>query len=378
MANDYEAAGESWAAGETGAVEGVTETTPATEAPAPETQAPPAPVAPAPGTEQPTLLESSEAWARDDKGRFAPKVDEPAASAATEADPAARAATQAEISAAIKAQLHGKDIDVPENLMIPLKRNGKVEYVPLKDVMASGMMERDYRFKTEEVARQRQEVQQYQARIAATEAAANETRRQLAEEHASWEAAKRDPVKLAQWENHYKLMASDPQYKQTYEAAQRARVVEAENGALRAQVETREAEDITRQLTSQITAMGAEYPGVEPGRIMQQYGLILKAGEVDTFDMNHVRWLYQQEASNAQAARAPILSQVEALTAELASVKKLQAAVAKNAATDTAISRAKAPNLAPSGTPQSHVPAPPKPYTSADADEVRSAWSKVR
>lgn len=376
MANDYQTAGENWAAEGDGAAEGATaEAIEAGTQDAP-TPAPQAPLPVDPGNVPPTLHEASDKWGKERPNANAdlaelkgdaPKADEP---------PVERAATTSEIAAVIRAQINGKDIEVPEHLMIPLKRNGVTTYVPLKDVMASGMMEQDYRIKTGEVARQRQEIQQLQYQAQAEAARMQERAKMMQEEHEKWNQAKRTPEGLQQWQQHYDAMKNNPMYREAFENSQKVRESEAENAVLRQQSEDRIAQETTSQLAGQITAMGTQYPGVNPQEIMRQYGLILKAGEVDRISMDHVAHLYRQEADKVSTYTLPFQTEMETVRKELEGLRKQQAAITANAATDKAISRAKAPNTTPQGVPQSHTPPRQKPYTPDQAEEVRRNWSK--
>lgn len=284
-----------------------------------------------------------------------------------------REATAEEIADAIEAMRNGQPYRLPKDLTVPLKRGDQVEFVPIEEALRGAMRQADYTRKTTEVAQHRRAVEEERTKLQVEAARFEARQKALAEQEAAWREARKDPAKLAEYEQHYLAMQNNPVYRQMVEDALRAREVEAENAVYREREEMETNLAIANRVYDAILAAGEQYQGVNPDRVKERLSLGLQAGTM-ALSVDQIHKLYREEAGYASQVVSPIQKQVEELKAELATLKAQQKAETHNANTAAAMQRAKTPNLAPTGGPPATGRKPRQPFTRDKLDEVHKEW----
>lgn len=311
----------------------------------------------------------------------------PPAEGVTPATPAVQAAAAAAgqtVSEFIEAQLDGKPFQLPKGVQLPWKRGTESGFAPIEELQRGGMLERDYRIKTAQIAAQRrqydtlvQEQQAREARMAARE-------QWIAEEEARVKASFADPDALSRLHDHFDRLKTDPEYRQLYQDAQNKRETEAENAYFRQTQEQAAVQETATQVASEITRIvGEQYPGVDPERVRQQMAYALQAGQADLSEAT-IHRIARMEAETVHRSVQPLRSELDAMKLELADTRKQLAAAAKaeahNANTQHVLDRSKAPTTAPAaGNPPAPAKAPKRErYTSDKLPDVLREWSARR
>lgn len=250
---------------------------------------------------------------------------------------------------------------IPNDVLIPLKRHDKVEWVPAEQAWREAMMTNDVKLSKQELATQRQAFQRDQEQIAVEKArlaAEADWQRQEAQRLAE---AQSDPVKWEAYQNHLQALATNPVYRQQVEQAQRARGLEAENAVYRTQAEAAEVQRGIDASLAVIDTLKAKYPGVSVDAVRQRFGAVVTLAEAQS--PRQLRWgegpltpqaieqVFQQEADHLAGTIAPVNAQMAELQKQLADLKAAQEAALANAQTTHAVKRAGAPNTKPTGTP---------------------------
>lgn len=293
----------------------------------------------------------------------APVATEPVA-----VPPAGASAQQ--VAEFIAAKQGEADFQLPKGIRLPLKRGETVEYVPVEDLMAGGMRERDYRLKTAELGQQRRETEAAAARVAARE-------QWLAEQDAEMREAQKDPAKWEAYQETLRLYETNPLFRQRMDEALEAREVKAENEVYR----QRDFEAVKQQgiemARSWIADLATEFPGVNPDRVRLQYADALKAGA--QLDPAVVRAIYQREAGYVQQVTGPLATQLADLKAQIAAIQASKAAETHNATTQHAVARGRTPPVATTGSPAAPaLPAPGERFGMRELPDRNSAWAKQR
>lgn len=300
-----------------------------------------------------------------------PAVVAPAAETPVEATPAE---VQAQIEY-LEARLGDEPFQIPKNVALPWKRGNETGFAPITEVLASTMMEKDYRQKTQTVAAEKRTVEAEKARLAAERAL-------FLEERGEFESALKDPEKLQHWQNHYDQMTSNPVYRQNVEDARAKRMTDAELDVYRASEERQVIEETTQNLYTTIVELGSQYQGVDPERVRTIYAERLVAGAIPEITLDSIHQVYKQEADYTLKVVSPLRGELDALKAELDTLKASRATVEHNAKTDAAIARTKgAPIVAAVGTgapPGIPAKKPAEPFTSNQYPDRIKQWVSAR
>lgn len=313
-----------------------------------------------------------------------PAAPATAESVATDATAAATAAgaTPAEAAAAgaqaaqdfIEGRLGDQPFQIPKGLQIPWKRGNETGFESIEEVQRRGMFERDYRIKTSELAAQRRQME-IDSRV---QAARNEALRKAYEEQQERvKAAYASPEEQARHEAFLNQYRDDPHFRKIVDDAQKGRVLEAERAALTEYENEQATVDMAQQVSHAIDQIGQNYPDVDPSFVRQRYA---EALQNDTMPLSAaaIESLFKQEAARVAAYRGPLQRELEALRADLASLRTGQAAEAHNTTTRTAMARAASPVAAPiGGTP----PAPVAPAANLQGRTLHDRsreWGKLR
>lgn len=268
---------------------------------------------------------------------------------------------------------------IPNDVLVPLKRHDKVEWVPAEQAFREAMMGHDHKMSKQEALAQRQQFQRDQEALQVERARLAEEARWNAEETDRLRQAMADPAAYQAHQDHLAQMATNPVYRAQVEAAQRARSLEAENAVYRSRAEQAEIQRGIDTTLGVMEAMKDRYPGVSVEAVRKQYGAEVTLYEQAVASravqagrpVPLVRWgegpltaqaierVFQEQASILQGAVAPVNGRVAALEKELADLKAQGHAAAANAQTTHAVARAQAPNVRPAGSPPAPA-APPK------------------
>lgn len=275
----------------------------------------------------------------------------------------------------IEARRGEEPYQLPEDVLLPVKRKGAVEYVPVAEVLKAEMMEKDYRIKTAEAAEAR--------RIAAEERAQNEAEKVwLAEERDRLEGALRDQAAFDQYQEHLRLMQENPMYRQAFEDQRGKRQADAQLEVYKEADRVEAVQRGAQNVRAMIEDVATRFHGVNPERVAQRYGDYLRANrEAVSLKPEAVRAdlerLFSDEQAYIQQVRQPVSAEIEELKKQMAA---LTASVEqKNNQTTHAVNRAKAPVTAPAGSPPGpRSVAPPTPFHIRELAKKNSEWAARR
>lgn len=324
----------------------------------------------------------------------APVVPEPVASPVAPVAPLVVTPQDAAVVGFIGAKRGEAEFQIPNDVLIPLKRHDKVEWVSAEQAWREAMQVNDVKLSKQELAAQRQAFQREQEALQVDRARAAEEARWIAEESQRLQGVMQDPAQMEAHQAHLHAMATNPVYRQQVEQAQRSRLVEAENGVYRAQAEQAEIQRGIDTTLGVMEAVKEKYPGVSIEAVRKQFG-----AEVTLYEQRvaqqaanagrpvpMVRWgegpltaqsierVFQEQAAVLQGAVAPVNGRVTALEAELAALKAQQAAANGNAQTMHAAARSAAPNVKPTGTPAAPGAKPPERIAKRDMPDRIREW----
>lgn len=274
-----------------------------------------------------------------------------------------------------------KKLQIPLTARIPLDVNGKVEFLPFKDVRANGMRERDYHAKTTEVAEARKQLEEHAARLVADNARLAARQQYHLDEVKRFQDAQKDPEQHERFMAHLERMETDPEYARIYADALKGR----ERAAVDAGDEAaRDQESIRQGFASAVTwisDIGKEdkFKYVDQERVRQIYSTALAGGKAMLAEKD-VRRIFETEAQYLDKSLTPFQRQIADLQAQVAAKAAADAATAHNATTEHALARDKAP---PVTTGQPAAPATPnsqlgKGKSTRDLPEVNAAWNRQR
>jgi hypothetical protein len=297
----------------------------------------------------------------------------PAAEATPVVEAAAAAAGQS-VEEFLEGRLGDKPFQIPKGVLLPWKRGKESGFAPITEVLASDMMERDYRHKTQAAAEQRRQLDIEKARLTAREAAIKTEAEQL-------RAAMLDPAKLEQYNAHYEQMQNNPLYRKMVEDAQRGHEDSAELSIIREQETLAVQQEAAANLRNFIQETAAQYPGVDPDRVRSIYSKGLISGDIKEITEESVHQVYRQEADYTKQVVAPLQGRLAELEAQIESLKGSKAAEAHNANTDKKLAQAKAaPVVAATGNGTavgaSNPPKPFTPFTDKDYPDKIREWSR--
>lgn len=298
--------------------------------------------------------------------------------AAAGGSPAAPASAD-DVQEFIEAQLGDQPFKLPKGVRLPLKRGDAVEFAPVEELMKGGMLERDYRIKTAETARRNREVEE-ERRLVAVERARIKAREDwLAEQEALYVEAQKDPEKWEQYQEHQRMLQTNPRYRKTWEDGLRQRETDAELATVHERAESDAIESGTTQALEWIRAAAVDpaFAGVDAERVRARYADLLSSGRAQ-LDPAEVQYLFQQEADYLQRSVAPVLTKIATLEAEIQALKTGKAAGQHNATTAHAITRAKTPPVATGQPPAPAAPAPGGRFGPRELAERNAAWSRQR
>jgi hypothetical protein len=180
-----------------------------------------------------------------------------------------------------------------------------------------------------------------QARMKAVQEALAEEQRMAAEAYGDPEAQARYEAWLDQYRNN-------PQFRKTVEDARMGRAMAAEREEL-TKYQTMEALQAEVQATANaVYSIGQKYPTVDPEMARERYAQALQLDQLPLSE-DAIEYVYQTLQQEATRYTQPLRSELDGIRAELAQLKQREAAMAHNAQTRAAVSRATQPIGAPLG-----------------------------
>lgn len=232
---------------------------------------------------------------------------------------------QGQFAKVIKAKNGEAEMDLPEGLLLPLKRGEQVTMKPLADVLKEGMLYNDYQAKTAEASAK---VRDAVSRAQVAEAEATQVRAILKEIREKPDLAfrlKEDPEMNALWEDSFEKKVRD---------------------AKDAAATTVSAGEYTQQgvqvALGWIQELAPQFEGVDPETVREAYATYLQspqaANDPQALTPARIQQFYAREQKRIGAVVNPFKAELEKVKAELKALKS-----AKNANTDQALKRAAAP-----------------------------------
>jgi antirestriction protein len=259
--------------------------------------------------------------------------------------PATPAAVEQAVQDFIDAQLDGKPFQLPRNAAVPLKRGEEVEYVPIAELQKRGMLEKDYRAKTADLAAQRRQME-VQERVNAARIAAMETWQKEQQEFAA--KAYQSPEDQARYESFIEQYRGNPAFKQMVDDAAAARVMQAE----RAAIDEVQGEDALKaevqELYTAIQRTAEKFPGVDADQVRVAYARDLQTGATHV-GVDAIESYFQREAEKRQSILGPVNTELDALKRQIATLSQQLQAQQHNEKTQLQIARATSPVAAPAG-----------------------------
>lgn len=295
--------------------------------------------------------------------------------------PGASAAAVVEFIDALIDEAGTQKLQIPATARIPLEVNGEIQYVTAAELRKRGMLEADYRLKTEEVGNARRELEEHAGRLIADRARMEAREQWIADERKRLQEAQKSPEAWERYQNHLRLLQDDPEYAKTFDDALKGREMAAEDAA---EAAARHRELVGEGIAAAATwmlelAAQPAYAHVDLDRVRELYARDLETGKA-TLDRGYVERIFQAEADQAHRAVGPLEARIAELSAQVAALQgQTDAAAAHNRTTQHAIDRGAAPPVN-TGLPAAPGPADRKvrPFTPRELPEVNREWAARR
>ncbi len=309
----------------------------------------------------------------------APETTEPVSVETVDVDEAtgtAEVPVDEVVQAFIEGRVGEEAFQVPEGLMLPQTRDGKTEYVPVLDVQKRGMMGDDYRIKTTELAQGRRTLERSTEDLTAREARMEARATYLDERDAEMKAALTDPKSAEAYQEHLHQYANNAMYRKNVDAGLAQQETQAELSALQEREDKRIVTEASDTVFGWIDDLKAEYAGVDPERVRQEYSRLLSSGKA-TLDVSAVRSVYEAESDYVNKTVSPLRDELAGIKAQLESLQAAKVADQHNETTQHAVKRAQTTPVATgSGAPAKGY-VPPAKFGPNELAEQNSAWAKA-
>lgn len=272
----------------------------------------------------------------------------------------------------------GNEFKVPASFEIPLTVDGEVSWVTIGEAQKGNMRQADYSRKTTNAADARRAGEKAQREFAANSKRLEAERALLQQDRDDLLSAASDPDAF---EAHARRM-QDPDYKRLYEEAREGRLatLELKFSKEEADAETRLAAtaDATTRVLGWIDGFSRDprFSGlVDPERLRDNFGNALQAGTAEISETAVEQFFLAEAAAVTRATGGSAAND-----ARFAEMQAKLDALQGNATTQHAVTRAAAPNVAPTGGKSiSPMPAPqPKVrhVLAADRQAAIAAWKR--
>jgi hypothetical protein len=334
-----------------------------------------APVVETPAVDTPAVdTPATDGQARGPDGKFvatpAPATDTPAAPVVP--DTSAVAAT----TRTIKGRVNGQPVEVviPVGFELPVKRGKEETFAPFEEIEKAPLLQRDYTLKTQGIAQQRRELEARAAELEARNEQAREDRtRYLKAMEQGGEVAKREI-------EHLQRLELDPDYRARYEESEEFRIsrkMEEHHETVDSlEVEAKTAD----RIRSYIADESAKYPGIDPERVAQIYGMALSSGRLTRMHRDDVDEVIRGEVQLMQRGAAPVSGELETLKKEVARLSAALEAQAHNSKVVAAIDRTGKPPVGAPGRGAVPGEAPFEPFNpdKESREQFQTRWNARR
>lgn len=262
-----------------------------------------------------------------ESGGYRETPEQPAASGAVAGAAAEPTAQQvAELEAWLDANGTQK-LKLPLTALIPRKVNGVEDRIPLEQALKEHQFEAAWTQNNQRFAKQREtfeaarrEVEKSQREIELDRAAIKAEREALQAELDTFKASLGDPEAIARLVADQERLRTDPHYRKLHDDAIAHRIGAATRTRDAELASFEESQVIANEAADYITQSAAQYPGVDPDVIRQQFAEGLQTGRLP-LHARTVDQLYQQEAARLKAIEDrvanPYREQLEAMKARL-------------------------------------------------------------
>jgi hypothetical protein len=273
----------------------------------------------------------------------------------------------------IEARRGEEPFQLPKDVLVPVTRHGKTEFIPITESLTSTMLERDYRIKTSETADRGRALDLREAQIKAEQD-------ELKAERDRLEDALRDQTKFDAYQEHLRQLAENPMYAQAFDDARAKRQADAKVSMYESRDRAEAVERGVQTVRTLIEDMAPQYPGVNQDRVRARYADYLQAAKEDVeltpaqirADLTH---LYADERAYVEQVRQPVSTELETLKQQIADLQK--AMQRTNDQTTHAVNRTKQPLTAPLGVaPGPGTREPPKPFQRRDLITENQRWAR--
>ena len=229
--------------------------------------------------------------------------------------------------AEIEGRLNGEPYKLPANLELPWKRGNETGFASIEQIRKEHMLERDYRIRTSELADQRRaleserqsqqmELEKYRRQL---EVERNYVQR---ENQRMMEALTHpDPAVREKQARHIEALQTDPQYREAYEKALKADAYEAVTQFETEYTQEQQVQSILSDIQETAQALAEKYPTVDVQRAVARYGQAVQEGRA-SLKVRDLEAVFQDEHSYLQRSVTPVMTELEALKAEIAALKQ--------------------------------------------------------
>lgn len=231
---------------------------------------------------------------------------------------------------------------------------GKDQYLTLDELRRSPLLERDYTKKTQRLAEERRQAERVRVESEARLAEFKASRERLMQAYAQGGEALEKELR------HQALMETDPDYRRRVEESEEYRIGQALTSHEQTIATQERAVVAAEDARAYIRQQCQQHPELDPAEIEQLYIAALTSGQAD-LRPSSVDRLIQREVQRAQRVTHPLAQQLEALKAELATLKAHRDVQTGNQQVAEQMARAQAPAIgkpAAGGVPV--TPAQPK------------------
>lgn len=259
----------------------------------------------------------------------APSTEHAESSTATTAEGAAAEAAGAtpEQVAEIEGRLNGQPFKLPANLELPWKRGNETGFASIEQIRKEHMLERDYRMRTSELAEQRRAFESERQQQAIE---LEKYRRQMEVERQFVERENQrmmqaltdpDPAVREKYIRHLDALQNDPQYREAYQKSLKADAYEAVQAFEQEYSQEQQVQSILSDIQETAQALAAKYPTVDVQRAVSRYGQAVAEGRA-SLKVGDLEAIFQDEHQYLQRSVTPVMSELEALKAEIAALKQ--------------------------------------------------------
>lgn len=282
----------------------------------------------------------------------------------------------------IEAMLGDQTQALRADLMIPLTVDGQRQLVPLAELQRGGMREADYTRKTMALAETRRAIAQQERDLkiaAATLAKQNELQ---AQERERMLKTQNDPEEYQRYLNHVSLLQSDPEYREVWETAQRAKLRDVEDEVRstidREELQTSIVDDIAE--TAQQFAALPDFAGVQAADAIALYTTRLSNGQAE-LNTQSLRRAFTDLAQQRATLIDPLRREMDDLKKTIQELSAARDAETINSTVRGQVPARRTAAVVPARQPNANAPVAPSTVPSArrrlrSIEEAAEEWAR--